>query len=143
VNTYRNRIRGYYLTGDLMYRDAEGYHYHVDRAVDAVDLGDGNWLYTAMSEERILASCPDIRDCTVVSAKVDGRVVTDVLLSPHRGADPESDRTEAVRAALGDPAAATLRRVVVVGDDALVVGPTGKVRKFLMRQRHLAEIAAG
>src|SRR5262245_50636679 len=27
VSTYRNRFRGYYLTGDLMYRDAEGYHY--------------------------------------------------------------------------------------------------------------------
>ena len=32
-------IAGYYLTGDLMYRDDDGYYYHVDRAVDAVDLG--------------------------------------------------------------------------------------------------------
>jgi acyl-coenzyme A synthetase/AMP-(fatty) acid ligase len=143
VNTYRNRIGGYYLTGDLMYRDADGYYYHVDRAVDAVDLGDGNWLYTAMTEERILRSCPDVRDCTVVSVSADGRVVTDVLLSLSAGADPGVDRSEPVRAALGDPAAATLRRVVVVADDDLVLGPTGKVRKFLMRQRHLAAIAAG
>jgi hypothetical protein len=28
--------------------------------------------------------------------------------------------------------------VVVVPEDEIVVGPTGKVRKFLMRQRHLA-----
>ena len=41
-----------------MYRDEEGYYYHVDRAVDAVDLGDGNWLYTALSEERILRRVP-------------------------------------------------------------------------------------
>jgi hypothetical protein len=27
---------------------------------------------------------------------------------------------------------------MVVPDDEVVVGPTGKVRKFLMRQRHLA-----
>ncbi len=144
VNTYRNRFDGYYLTGDLMYRDDDGYYYHVDRAVDAVDLGGGNWLYTAMSEERILVRCPDVRDCTVVAGTTGGAeraepaVVTDVLLLLDARADPVADRTEAVREALGEPAAATLRRIVVVPDDELVVGPTGKVRKFLMRQRHLA-----
>jgi acyl-coenzyme A synthetase/AMP-(fatty) acid ligase len=143
VATYRNRLDGYYLTGDLMFRDADGYHYHVDRAIDAVDLGDGNWLYTAMTEERVLRGIPDVRDCTVVSASAEGTVVTDVLLSLHAGADPAADRTPAVCAALGDAAAATLRDVVVVPDDALILGPTGKVRKFLMRQRHLAGIAAG
>ena len=45
-------------------------------------------------------------------------------------------------AALGEPAAQTLRRIVAVPDDEIVVGPTGKVRKFLMRQRHLATMAA-
>ncbi len=138
VTTYRTRFRGYYLTGDLMYRDAEGYYYHVDRAVDAVDLGGGNWLYTALSEERILARCPDVRDCTVVAGNQDGRVVTDVLLMLQPDADPAADREAAVRAALGDPAAATLRHIRVADDDEVVIGPTGKVRKFLMRQRHLA-----
>ena len=51
------------------------------------------------------------------------------------------DRTEAVRAALGEAAGATLRQVVAVPDDDIVVGPTGKVRKFLMRQRHLRAAA--
>ena len=142
LNTFRNRFRGYYLTGDLMYRDEEGYYYHVDRAVDAVDLGDGQWLYTAMSEERILMRCPDVRDCTVVAGRTDGTIVTDVLLLLAAGADPDADRTEAVAAALGEPAAQTLRRIVAVPDDEIVVGPTGKVRKFLMRQRHLATMAA-
>jgi 3-aminoavenalumate diazotase len=141
LTTYRTRYAGYYLTGDLMYRDAEGYYYHVDRAVDAVDLGGGEWLYTALTEERILMSCPDVRDCTVVAGARDGRVVTDVLLMLAAGADPGADRGDAVRAALGAPAAATLRQISVVDDDDLVVGPTGKVRKFLMRQRHLAATA--
>jgi acyl-coenzyme A synthetase/AMP-(fatty) acid ligase len=144
---YRCRMRGYYLTGDLMYRDEEGYYYHVDRAVDAVDLGDGNWLYTAMSEERILARCPQVRDCTVVAVTVDGRVVTDVLVQlasdPGPDTDPDVDLTEAVRAALTPAVAATLRRVTAVADDEVVVGPTGKVRKFLMRQRHMAMMGAG
>jgi acyl-coenzyme A synthetase/AMP-(fatty) acid ligase len=138
VNTFRTRFRGYYLTGDLMYRDEEGYYYHVDRAVDAVDLGGGDWLYTALSEERVLARCPDVRDCTVVAGRTGDRVVTDVLLMLDAGGDPDLDRTAVIREALGEPAAATLRRVMVVPEDDVVIGPTGKVRKFLMRQRHLA-----
>jgi acyl-coenzyme A synthetase/AMP-(fatty) acid ligase len=142
VNTYKFRRFGYYLTGDLMYKDADGYFYHVDRAVDSVDLGNGDWLYTAMSEERILKACPDVRDCTVVAGPAEGgEVVTDVLLLLHPGADPGADRATAVREALGGPAAATLRRIEVVPDGEIVVGPTGKVRKFLMRQRQLAGLA--
>jgi len=136
VGTYRNRLKGYYLTGDLLYRDEEGYYYHVDRAVDAVDLGGGEWLYTAMSEERILKACPDVQDCTVLATSADGRVSTDVLLALHAGADPDADRTAAVRAALTAAVAATLRKVAVLRDgDELIMGPTGKVRKFLMRRQ--------
>ncbi|HEX4705850.1 MAG TPA: class I adenylate-forming enzyme family protein, partial [Pseudonocardiaceae bacterium] len=62
---HRTRVRGYFLTGDLVYRDDEGYFYHMDRLVDSVDLGNGKRLYTAMSEERILAACEDVVDCTV------------------------------------------------------------------------------
>jgi acyl-CoA synthetase (AMP-forming)/AMP-acid ligase II len=141
VNTYKNRLNGYYLTGDLMFRDEEGYFYHVDRAVDSVDLGGGDWLYTAMSEEQILRAVPDVRDCTIVAFKTDTGVVSDVLLSLHESADPTLDHTEAVTAALSPAAAATLRKVVVFPDENMVTGPTGKVRKFLMRQRHLAELA--
>ncbi|HET6211323.1 MAG TPA: class I adenylate-forming enzyme family protein [Micromonosporaceae bacterium] len=143
VNTYRYRLNGYYLTGDLMYRDEENYFYHLDRAVDSVDLGGGRWLYTAMSEERILVRCPDVRGCTVVAVRQpDETVVTDVLLLLDADADPDADRTEAVRAALGDAAGATLRKVIAVGDADILTGPTGKVRKFLMRQRHLATMGS-
>jgi 3-aminoavenalumate diazotase len=142
VNTYRTRFGGYYLTGDLMYRDDDGFYYHVDRAVDAVDLGGGNWLYTALAEERILASCPDVRDCTVIAGHRDGQVVTDLLLMLEPGAGQDADRDTVIRAALGGPVAATLRQITVADDDDIVVGPTGKVRKFLMRQRHLAATQA-
>ena len=126
-----------------MYRDEDGFFYHMDRASDAVDLGDGNWLYTALSEERILKRCPDVRDCTVLAARGDdGTLVIDVLLVLAADADPGHDRDDEVRAALGEVAAAAPRRVVSIPDD-IVVGPTGKVRKFLMRQRILAQAQRG
>ena len=143
VATFRTRLNGYYLTGDLMYRDEAGKFYHLDRASDAVDLGDGNWLYTALSEERILKRCPDVRDCTVLAARGDdGTLVTEVLLVLAADADPALDRDGEVRAALGEVAAAVLRRIVTIPDDEIVVGPTGKVRKFLMRERLLAAAGA-
>jgi acyl-coenzyme A synthetase/AMP-(fatty) acid ligase len=139
VSTFRTRLNGYYLTGDLMYRDEEGYFYHLDRVSDAVDLGDGNWLYTALSEERILKNCPDVRDCTVLAARADdGELVLDVLLVLAPDADSSADRGGEVRAALGEVVAAVPRRIVTVSDDEIVTGPTGKVRKFLMRERLLA-----
>jgi len=139
VNTFRTRLNGYYLTGDLMYRDEDGYFYHMDRATDAVDLGDGNWLYTALSEERILKRCADVRDCTVLAGPgADGNLVAEVLLVLAPGADPALDRDAEVRAALGEAAAAVPRQILTISDDEILVGPTGKVRKFLMRQRLLA-----
>jgi acyl-coenzyme A synthetase/AMP-(fatty) acid ligase len=139
VNTFRTRLGGYYLTGDLMYRDEDGYFYHMDRVSDAVDLGDGNYIYTALSEERILKNCPGVRDCTVLAARGDdGSLVFDVLLLLAPDADPARSRDDEVRAALGEVAAAVPRRIVTIPDDEIVVGPTGKVRKFLMRERLLA-----
>ena len=139
ASTFRTRRGGFYLTGDLMYRDEEGYFYHLDRASDAVSLGGGKWLYTALSEERILKHCPDVRDCTLLAVRdVDGKLAVDVLLALAADADPGHDREGEVRAALGGVAAELPLRVAAVPDSELVLGPTGKVRKFLMRQRLLA-----
>ncbi|HEY3869855.1 MAG TPA: class I adenylate-forming enzyme family protein [Actinocrinis sp.] len=142
---YRTRVNGYFLTGDLMYRDEDGYYYHVDRAVDSLDLGGGRRLFTAQSEERVLAACPDVLDCTLVAWRDGEAVVSDLLLQLADGADRARDgeRAREVVAALDGHVAATVRDVIVVEDDSIPLGPTGKVRKFLLRQRHLEERGAG
>ncbi|MFG1673567.1 class I adenylate-forming enzyme family protein [Micromonospora sp. NPDC049282] len=139
VTTYRYRLRGWYLTGDLVYADDDGRYYHLDRAVDSVETG-GKRFFTALSEERILAACADVTDCTVVIVKEpDGGVTTDVLLELAVGADPAQDRTARIRAALGADVAATLRRVIPVRADDIPVTVTGKVRKVALRERYLTE----
>lgn len=142
ATTYRTRLRGYFLTGDLMYRDEDGYYYHVDRAVDSVDLGGGRRLHTALCEERVLAACPDVLDCTVVAIRSQDTTTTDILLQLTDAADPAADRTAAVLGALGPDAAATVRDILTVTDDDIPFGPTGKVRKVLLRERHLARADA-
>jgi acyl-coenzyme A synthetase/AMP-(fatty) acid ligase len=138
ASTFRTRLNGYYLTGDLMYRDGDGYFYHMDRVSDAVDLG-GGWLYTALSEERILSSCADVRDCTVLAARGDdGKLIIEVLLLLTADADADRDRDGEIGTALDAAAGALPRTIVTIPDDEIVMGPTGKVRKFLMRQRLLA-----
>ena len=138
ASTFRTRLNGYYLTGDLMYRDEDGYFYHMDRVSDAVDLG-GGWLYTALSEERILSSCADVRDCTVLAARGDdGKLIIEVLLLLTADADADRDRDGEIGTALGAAAGALPRTIVTIPDDEIVMGPTGKVRKFLMRQRLLS-----
>ncbi|MGA8117004.1 MAG: class I adenylate-forming enzyme family protein, partial [Actinocatenispora sp.] len=136
VTTYRSRLAGYYLTGDLVRRDAEGYFYHVDRSADSVSVGAGGAVYTALSEERILTGCPDVLDCTVMPVREGDAVVTDVylLLAPH--ADQARDRGAEIRAALGEPTAGTVRQIVVVDADGLPTGATGKIRKRVLREEH-------
>ncbi|MFD8593586.1 AMP-binding protein [Kitasatospora sp. NPDC059646] len=142
VTTHRTRLRDYFLTGDLMYRDEDGYYYHVDRLVDTVDLGDGRRLHTAASEERVLVACPDVLDCTVVAFRDGDRVVTDVLLQLASADSGSGDLTGRVLAALEPHVAATVRAVLAVPDERIPLGPTGKVRKGLLRQQHLAEAGA-
>ncbi|WP_405594791.1 acyl--CoA ligase [Streptomyces sp. NBC_01410] len=137
VTTFRTRRDGYFLTGDLVFRDDDGYYYHVDRAVDAVDLGEGRKLFTMLCEEKVLADCAEVLECTVVAVQTDSGVVTSVLLLLDPQADQDTDRTAEVLAALEPHVASTVERVVVVSPDRIPLGATGKVRKILLRQRFL------
>jgi acyl-coenzyme A synthetase/AMP-(fatty) acid ligase len=139
VTTYRFRLRGWSLYGDLVYRTEDGDFYHMDRAPDSVELPDGTRLFTALTEERVLAALSEVQDCTAVIVSDNGTVRTDLLLELDPDADPDVDRTERVRSAIGAAAGATLHRVVSVRTDDMPVTVTGKVRKFLLRQQYLAE----
>jgi acyl-coenzyme A synthetase/AMP-(fatty) acid ligase len=137
VTTFRSRLNGYYLTGDLVRKDAEGRYFHVDRAADSVIGPDGTRYYTALSEERIQAACPQVLDCTVVISRQGEQVSTDVLLNLDPAAAGElAGLTEQVLAALGPATAATVRKVGIA--DQLPTGATGKVRKAVLREQRFS-----
>ena len=115
--------------------DEDGYFYHLDRAVDSVDLGDGAWLHTMMAEEQVLAALPEVRDCTVIAVRRGDQVDAEVLLLLNPDADPTLDRAPAVKDALGARVAETVRRVVAAHDTDIPTGATGKVRKLVLRER--------
>jgi acyl-coenzyme A synthetase/AMP-(fatty) acid ligase len=138
VNTYRFRLNGWFLTGDLAYRDASGNYFHLDRVPDAVAGFDGPQLYTSLSEERILAALPEVQDCTVIVVPEGDRFVTEVLLELAPEADADLDRSAQIRQAVGPEVAATIRRIAAVGGDEVPVTVTGKVRKVALRQDRLA-----
>jgi len=140
VTTFRFRLNGYYLTGDLVRREPDGRFYHLDRAADSVTGPDGTRYYTALSEERVQAACPEVLDCTVVISREDGQVATEVYLELGQGVGYEpAELTERVKKALGEQTAATVRQVVVADTEALPKGATGKVRKVALREAMSAE----
>ncbi|MBK0328129.1 AMP-binding protein [Rhodobacteraceae bacterium F11138] len=82
---------GWLRTGDVGYRDPDGYYYIVDRKKDMVVTGGFN-VYTAEVEQAVLAH-PDVRDCAVFGVPDEkwGEAVKAVVeLKPGASFDPES-----------------------------------------------------
>jgi acyl-coenzyme A synthetase/AMP-(fatty) acid ligase len=139
VTTFRFRLNGYYLTGDLVRRDPDGRFFHLDRAADSVIGPDGTRYYTALSEERIQAACPEVRDCTVVISRDGDQVITEVFLElDERASRQPAEFAERVKQALGEPTAATVRKVAIAEPGEVPKGATGKVRKVALRAQVFA-----
>ncbi|MFD7640857.1 class I adenylate-forming enzyme family protein [Kitasatospora sp. NPDC059795] len=131
------RQGGYWLTGDVAYRDAEGRFYHLDRTVDVIDTLDGP-VYSLPLEEVLLADCADrVQDCSVVGVPhPDGgqRPIAVVRLQDGASADGllEAANAELAKAGLAELAALE----VAEGEGGFPLGPTGKVLKRELRTRH-------
>lgn len=136
VRTYRSRLRGYWLTGDLAYADENGYFYEVDRAVDAITTGEGV-LYSLQTEELLLKTFPEIADCTVVGVGTADEQEPVCLVRLKPGAEPEpADLLRRCNEALTGPARPRLGLLAFVTRADIPVGVTGKVLKAELRRRY-------
>ncbi|MFI6766025.1 class I adenylate-forming enzyme family protein [Streptomyces sp. NPDC050355] len=132
----KNRVRGYWLTGDLAYRDEDGRFYHVDRTSDSITTPRGT-IYSCQIEELILRQIPEVFDCSLVhssaTAEAPRRLVLTVDLSSAE-ADLEALRTR-INAALSRARLPVVDRIVVKESDDHV-GITGKALKRTMRDAY-------
>jgi acyl-coenzyme A synthetase/AMP-(fatty) acid ligase len=131
---YRSKLAGYWLTGDIAYRDEDGYFYQVDRAVDVVHTAQGPG-YSVQMEELVVNEVAGLADCTIVAGGYrDGKVAVAVVTGDD--VDPEKvlfAANEALRAA-GKPELAMVEVAAADGDFPL--GLTGKSLKRYLREKY-------
>jgi long-chain acyl-CoA synthetase len=122
---------GWFHTGDVGYRDEDGFFYIVDRKKDLVIRGGFN-VYPREIEE-VLHQHPAVREAAVIGrpdARLGEEVIAFVSLRTGSSAAPE----EVVAFCRERLAAYKYPREVVVVDD-LPKGPSGKVLKTELRAR--------
>jgi acyl-coenzyme A synthetase/AMP-(fatty) acid ligase len=122
---------GWFRTGDIFTRDADGFYYHVGREDDIFKVA-GMWVAPA-DIEAVLLSHPGVVDAGVVGAEDAGGLVKPFAFVT----------TASVRGAIVDDLTALLaeklptyqrpRRIVVV--DELPRTANGKLQRFLLRER--------
>jgi acyl-coenzyme A synthetase/AMP-(fatty) acid ligase len=136
VLTSKARVQGFWLTGDLVYRDNDGNYYHMDRTTDVVTTEAGPF-YTLAAEERLLLLDPDITDACVLGIPngTFAKPVGIVLL--RRGSKLEAnDLLSRLNDDLRERSLAPLARIVVADEaDPWPIGATGKVIKRHLRER--------
>jgi acyl-coenzyme A synthetase/AMP-(fatty) acid ligase len=141
-------LNGYWLTGDVAYRDAEGNFYHLDRTVDVIDTATGP-VYSLQVEEVLIADCADVvADCNVVGVPSgDGPGQRPVaVVQVQAGAQDwtaeaiqELANKELAAAGLAPLAAVIIART----PEDYPLGPTGKVLKRELRTRFARLLTAG
>ncbi|OAR23296.1 hypothetical protein A8W25_27795 [Streptomyces sp. ERV7] len=129
----KNRIQGYWLTGDLAYRGEDGLYFHVDRTTDRITTANGV-LYSAQTEELVLRHFPDLVDCSIVgveSADGDSQLPVLTIDVPSSEAELEELRLR-VNTLLAERGWPPIEKVLVKGAEEHV-GVTGKALKRSMR----------
>ncbi|RSS80767.1 class I adenylate-forming enzyme family protein [Streptomyces sp. WAC06614] len=134
--TYRYKLAGHWLPGDMAYKDENGDFYLVDRAADQIRTADGP-AYSTLMEEVLLNDVPEFDDVAVIAGTEDGAVVpVAVVTTQEAEVDAEKLllRANEALAAAGQPA---LRLLEVAATEAdFPVGVTGKVLKRKLREKY-------
>jgi len=135
--TYKSRLSGYFLTGDLAYFDNEGKFFHVDRIPDAINTADGV-VYSLFSEELIMSQEEAISDCSVVAVPVNGTKLSSALalVTVRQGQTLDRDSLlKRCNTLLAEKGFNPLGGITVVQSKNVPLGTTGKVLKRELREQ--------
>jgi benzoate-CoA ligase family protein len=132
-HTRRAFVDGWFRTGDLLTRDADGFYYHQGRADDVFKVA-GQWV-TPGDVERVLLAHPAVAEAAVVgAAEAGGLVKPFAFVVATTGARGERLADElAALAADRLPPHQRPRRIAVV--DELPRTATGKLQRFVLKER--------
>jgi long-chain acyl-CoA synthetase len=122
---------GWYRTGDLGRRDAEGYLYLIDRAKDMIITGGEN-VYS-VEVERALAQHPAVTSVAVVGApdqRWGEKVVAFATVQPDSGVSEK----ELIGHCRGLIAGYKVPKVIHL-ETTLPTTPSGKIQKAVLRKR--------
>ena len=122
ASAFRN---GWFHTGDIGYRDGDGYYYIVDRKSDMIIRGGEN-IYPREIDE-VLYQHPDVAAAAVIGIpdKLYGEEVAAVVVLKRGANTSEQDVIEFCKARLADFKCPKIVRFV----DDIPKGPTGKLLK--------------
>ncbi|MCG7534596.1 class I adenylate-forming enzyme family protein [Pseudoalteromonas sp. OOF1S-7] len=77
--TEQNKVNGYWLTGDYVYKNKVGEFFHVDRISDKLETREGP-MYSCQVEELILGQYDCIFECSIIGVPDGGQYQKAVLL---------------------------------------------------------------
>jgi acyl-coenzyme A synthetase/AMP-(fatty) acid ligase len=133
-------LAGYWLTGDVAYRDVDGNYFHLDRTVDVMETATGP-VYTLPIEEVLLADCGglwwDLSVVGVPSADGSGQApVAMVRPNPEATAMGDAEQLATANKALEAAGLTPLAALFVARQpDDFPLGVTGKALKRELRAR--------
>lgn len=130
---------GYFLTGDVVRRDPDGSWYHLDRTPDVIHTAAGA-VHSLPLEESVLLTTQAL-DTAVVSVddpEHPGKSLpAAVVLFRDDGVRSSRSLLDVCNTALGKKGLSPIAALIIAKDrDELPVGPTGKVLKRQLRERH-------
>lgn len=129
----KNRLSGYWLTGDLVYRNEEGIYYHVDRTSDAIVTCDGV-LYSCQAEELVLKNCNEIFDCSIVGVDTENGEKVAVLTAEVTQMVNRDELLERLNTLFVQNGFPKLKKLIFE-EARLDTGVTGKKLKRVLRTR--------
>ncbi len=131
--TAKSQRSGFWMTGDIAYRNALNQYFHLDRRTDVIETPDGP-VYSVLTEAALTRSIPEIERCVVVGRPSDDGGVRLVCLLESSDSARDSDRWHRdVNAALAQASFAPVAETITLGAGKLPLTATGKIRKFLAR----------
>jgi len=130
----------WYITGDTASRDGDGYFFFSSRDDDVIIMG--GYRIGPFEVESVLVGYPDVAEAAVVGVpdELRGEVI-EAFVTLHPGVDASGALAAELQQHVKTRFAAHAYPRVVHFVDALPRTPSGKVQRFVLRDRRRAELA--